>query len=63
MYHYSIYFCFWLSLVHCAMTDKDFYDRIDKALSFYTSCEAVALYDIRMLEDTWKTFGRSFRSS
>ena len=36
------------------MTDKDFYDRIDKACSLFTSPEAVVRYchDIRMLEDT-----------
>ena len=36
------------------MTDKDFYNRIDKACSLFTSREAVARYchDIRMLEDT-----------
>ena len=36
------------------MTDKDFYNRIDKAGSLFTSREAVARYchDIRMLEDT-----------
>ena len=35
------------------MTDKDFYDRIDKARSLFTSREAVTRYchDIRMLED------------
>ena len=37
------------------MTDKDFYDRIDKARSLFTSREAVTRYchDIRMLEDTF----------
>ena len=36
------------------MTDKDFYDRIDKTRSLFTSREAVTRYcqDIRMLEDT-----------
>ena len=36
------------------MTDKDFYDRIDKARSLFKSREAVTRYchDIRMLEDT-----------
>ena len=36
------------------MTDKDFYDRIDKACSLFTSREAVARYchDIRMLKHT-----------
>ena len=35
------------------MTDKEFYDRIDKARSLFTSREAVTRYchDIRMLED------------
>ena len=36
------------------MTDKDFYDRIDKACSLFTSREAVVRYchNIRMLKDT-----------
>ena len=39
------------------MTDKSFYDRIDKACSLFTSREAVARYchDIRMLGDTFET--------
>ena len=38
------------------MSDKDFYDRIDKARSLFTSREAVTRYchDIRMPEDTLK---------
>ena len=37
------------------MTDKDFYDRIDKARSLFTSREAVTRYchEIRMLEDIY----------
>ena len=40
------------------MTDKDFYDRIDKARSLVTSREAVTRYchDIRMLEDNCSFF-------
>ena len=40
------------------MTDKDFYNRIDKAGSLFTSREAVARYchDIRMLEDKFNDF-------
>ena len=46
------------------MTDKDFYDRIDKARSLFTSREAVTRYchDIRMLEDdsAWSNLGASW---
>ena len=40
------------------MTDKDFYDRIDKARSLFTSREAVTRYchDIKMLEDNIISF-------
>ena len=41
------------------MTDNDFYNRIDKARSLFTSREAVTRYchDIRMLEDTYNWIG------